>query len=71
MRCHRSYAVNLALVELSTGNAGGLKLMMKPLDVTIPVSRSYVGTIKQALPLVPKLVNHPNILLIPFILAYP
>ncbi|MBA6337678.1 LytTR family transcriptional regulator [Colwellia sp. BRX8-7] len=54
MRCHRSYAVNLALVELSTGNAGGLKLMMKPLDVTIPVSRSYVETIKQALSLVPK-----------------
>ncbi|TWX48853.1 LytTR family DNA-binding domain-containing protein [Colwellia hornerae] len=53
-RCHRSYAVNLALVSLSTGNAGGLKLVMKPLDLTVPVSRSYVETIKQALSLVPK-----------------
>lgn len=53
-RCHRSYAVNLALVELSTGNAGGLKLVMKPIGLTVPVSRSYVETIKQALSLVPE-----------------
>ena len=53
-RCHRSYAVNLALVDLSTGNAGGLQLLMKPIDVTIPVSRSYVDVIKQALLIVPK-----------------
>lgn len=53
-RCHRSYAVNLALVELSTGNAGGLQLLMKPLGVTVPVSRSYVDAIKQVLLLVPK-----------------
>lgn len=53
-RCHRSYAVNLALVELSTGNAGGLKLIMKPMGITVPVSRTYVDTIKQALSLVPE-----------------
>lgn len=53
-RCHRSYAVNLALVELSTGNAGGLQLLMKPMGVTVPVSRTYVDAIKQALLLVPK-----------------
>jgi hypothetical protein len=53
-RCHRSYAVNLALVELSTGNAGGLKLIMKPMGITVPVSRTYVDTIKKALSLVPE-----------------
>lgn len=53
-RCHRSYLVNLALVELSTGNAGGLKLIMKHTDITVPVSRTYVDTIKQALSLVPE-----------------
>jgi len=53
-RCHRSYAVNLALVELSTGNAGGLKLVMKPMGLTVPVSRTYVETIKEALSLVPE-----------------
>jgi len=53
-RCHRSYAVNLALVELSTGNAGGLKLIMKPMGITVPVSRTYVETIKKALSLVPE-----------------
>ena len=53
-RCHRSYAVNLALVELSTGNAGGLQLLMKPMGVTVPVSRTYVDAIKQGLLLAPK-----------------
>jgi len=53
-RCHRSYAVNLALVQLSTGNAGGLKLIMKPMGITVPVSRTYVDTIKKALSLVPE-----------------
>jgi DNA-binding LytR/AlgR family response regulator len=53
-RCHRSYAVNLALVELSKGNAAGLQLILKPMGITVPVSRSYVDTIKQALLLVPE-----------------
>lgn len=48
-RCHRSYVVNLALVESSIGNAGGLQLSMKAPDVIVPVSRSYVDAIKQAL----------------------
>ncbi|WJG10948.1 LytTR family DNA-binding domain-containing protein [Aliiglaciecola sp. LCG003] len=54
LRCHRSYAVNLALVETSSGNAGGLKLVMKSIGVNVPVSRTYVDTIKQALLLVPE-----------------
>jgi len=53
-RCHRSYAVNIALVEQSNGNASGLQLLMKPMSVTVPVSRSYVDAIKQALQLAPK-----------------
>ena len=53
-RCHRSYAVNLELVETSTGNAGDLKLMMKSFGITVPVSRTYVEPIKQALSLVPE-----------------
>lgn len=53
-RCHRSYAVNVALVEHSSGNAAGLQLLMKSIAVTIPVSRTYVDTIKQALLLTTK-----------------
>jgi hypothetical protein len=52
-RCHRSYAVNLILVKSCAGNAAGLQLSMKSLDGIVPVSRSYVDTIKQALQLVP------------------
>lgn len=52
-RCHRSYAVNLILVKSCTGNAAGLQLSMKSLDEIVPVSRSYVDIIKQALQLVP------------------
>jgi hypothetical protein len=53
-RCHRSYAVNLLLVTSWEGNAGGLQLSMQADDVVVPVSRTYVDTIKQALSLVPK-----------------
>jgi hypothetical protein len=53
-RCHRSYAVNILLVTSWEGNAGGLQLSMQADDVVVPVSRTYVDTIKQALSLVPK-----------------
>jgi hypothetical protein len=53
-RCHRSYAVNLLLVKAWQGNAGGLQLSMQAGDLVVPVSRSYVDAIKQALSLVPK-----------------
>jgi len=52
MRCHRSYAVNLALVKNSSGNAGGLQLLMNADAITVPVSRSYVDVIKKALSLI-------------------
>jgi len=54
VRCHRSYGVNLSLVKASQGNANGLKLEMILGDITVPVSRSYVETIKQALLVTPK-----------------
>jgi len=53
-RCHRSYAVNVLLVNSWQGNAAGLQLSMQAGDVVVPVSRSYVDAIKQALSLVPK-----------------
>jgi DNA-binding LytR/AlgR family response regulator len=53
-RCHRSYAVNMLLVKSWQGNAGGLQLAMQTGDVVVPVSRTYVDVIKQALSLVPK-----------------
>ena len=53
-RCHRSFAVNLDLVESCQGNAAGLQLSMQAGGFVVPVSRSYVDRIKQALPLAPK-----------------
>lgn len=53
-RCHRSYGVNVMLVSTWQGNAGGLQLSMQAGDVLVPVSRTYVDVIKQALLLVPK-----------------
>jgi hypothetical protein len=53
-RCHRSFAVNVLLVKSWQGNAGGLQLSMQAGDVVVPVSRTYVDVIKQALLLVPK-----------------
>lgn len=48
-RCQRSYAVNVTLVVLRKGNAGGMQLTMKQSDIQVPVSRTYVDDIKQAL----------------------
>jgi len=53
-RCHRSYAVNVLLVNAWQGNAGGLQLSMQAGEVVVPVSRTYVDVIKQALLLAPK-----------------
>lgn len=40
VRCHRSYIVNLNLVEKVSGNAQGYKLHLKGLEQAIPVARS-------------------------------
>lgn len=46
VRCHRSYIVNMALVSEVSGNAQGLKLKLTGVDDEIPVSRSYIETVK-------------------------
>ncbi len=48
LQCHRSYVVNINRVEKITGNAQGLKLTMDDGSI-IPVSRSFVKTIKSRL----------------------
>lgn len=54
IKCHRSYAINLQSVKHYSGNAGGLQLSLNESNITIPVSRTYVKTIKDALLLAPK-----------------
>ena len=53
IRCHRSYAVNVAFIHSYSGNAGGLQLTLKNTPMPVPVSRSYVDNIKAALLLTP------------------
>jgi len=49
-RCHRSYLVNLLQVDNFLGNAQGLRLNFNPtIELIIPVSRAYVGRIKNFL----------------------
>ena len=50
VRCHRSYLVNVEMVEKVNGNAQGLRLMLKQLEgFEVPVSRTYIPSFKQAL----------------------
>ncbi|MEM1320467.1 MAG: LytTR family DNA-binding domain-containing protein [Bacteroidota bacterium] len=50
IRCHRSYLVNLDLIEKVEGNAQGLRLQLKGLpDTQVPVSRKYIPTLRAAL----------------------
>jgi len=48
IRCHRSYLVNIDMIEKIDGNAQGLRLKLKNLvEVTVPVSRKYISTLKE------------------------
>lgn len=50
VRCHRSYLVNADAIEKVSGNAQGLKLKLQDVsDMEIPVSRSFIPTIKELL----------------------
>ncbi|TXC81765.1 LytR/AlgR family response regulator transcription factor [Luteibaculum oceani] len=49
IRCHRSYIVNPQKIESISGNAQGLKLKIKNCEVEIPVSRSFIPTLKKSL----------------------
>ena len=49
-KCHRSYLVNLEKVKHFTGNAQGLTLNFgESIELSVPVSRAYVKTIKESL----------------------
>ncbi|MEM7368166.1 MAG: LytTR family DNA-binding domain-containing protein [Bacteroidota bacterium] len=50
IRCHRSYLVNIDVIEKVNGNAQGLKLTLQAVSGTeIPVSRSYIPVLKKLL----------------------
>lgn len=48
-RCHRSYIVNMQKVTHASGNAQGLRLEIEGCETIVPVSRTYVSTIKSLL----------------------
>ena len=50
VRCHRSFLVNLDVIEAVSGNAQGLRLRLPQVnDQEVPVSRSYLPKIKELL----------------------
>jgi DNA-binding LytR/AlgR family response regulator len=46
-RCHRSFIVNLNLVDRVSGNAQGYKLHLRDIDKLIPVARKYSHLIER------------------------
>ena len=49
IRCHRSYMINMNKIISMKGNAQGYRLKLKNLNQEIPVSRSYIKTLKEIL----------------------
>ena len=49
VQCHRAYIVNLNTITKVEGNSQGLVLKFKNTEMEVPVSRSFVGTIKRLL----------------------
>ncbi len=49
MRCHRSYIVNLLMVEEAKGNAQGMLLFLKHTEERIPVSRRNIPKLRKRL----------------------
>jgi hypothetical protein len=48
-QCHRAYIVNLSKIIKADGNSQGLLLKLTNCDINIPVSRSFVSTVKNKL----------------------
>lgn len=46
LRCHRSYLVNPEFVAAARGNAQGLRLRLVGVEEEVPVSRTYVPTVR-------------------------
>ncbi|MBQ2165070.1 MAG: LytTR family transcriptional regulator, partial [Muribaculaceae bacterium] len=49
VRCHRAFLVNLWQVEKVISKAGSMQLLIKHSNDSIPVSRSNMASVKQAL----------------------
>ena len=49
IRCHRAYIVNINQIVNVSGNAQGYKLTLNHTDEAIPVSRTYMKALKNAL----------------------
>lgn len=49
MRCHRSYMINMASVEMVRKKGSIMELKLKGTDTTIPVSRSFIPAFKALL----------------------
>ena len=48
-RCHRTYLVNMKNIERITGNSQGYRLVLKGIEDSIPVARSYSKTLRALL----------------------
>ena len=51
LRVHRAFIVNVAAIASVDGNAQGLKLQLKNVRETIPVSRTYIDELKSCISL--------------------
>ena len=49
VRCHRAFLVNLQQVEQIISRAGSMQLMIKHCEETLPVSRSNMAQVKEAI----------------------
>jgi len=49
IRCHRSYIINISLVQSIKGNAGGYRAVIKNVIQEIPISRKYMDRVLSAI----------------------
>ena len=49
VRCHRAFLVNLHQVEQIVSKAGSMQLVIKHCDESLPVSRSNMTQVKEAI----------------------
>lgn len=48
-RCHRTYLINKNFIEKVEGDSQGIKLIMKEINFSVPVSRIYLNKLKEIL----------------------
>lgn len=49
LKCHRSYIVNINYIDKVEGNSQGYKLFFENMGYTVPVSKNFVGKLKELL----------------------